>query len=144
MTNPIAQIFADTLGLTPETAGWAFCRNIFCMKCDAYVGHASSPYCKTCRAVGYVEERSYLTATSPLAEHPTPGWLEAFVGHAMFRGLDPCPNGFTACWATDKWTDVQICVNRETDNPVHACAHALMAANPTLAQRVANAQKEIK
>lgn len=118
-----AQVFADYLGLTPENAPWAFGRNIFCMKCNAYVGRASSPYCKNCKAVGYVEERPHLTATSPLAPEPTPGWLEVMVRHkhgVLYWGERSCHAAYEGHPLSEQF------------HPTHAVALALIKSNPAL------------
>lgn len=136
-----AEIFAEHLALTPENAPWAFGRNIFCMKCDAYVGRASSPYCKACKAVGYVEERAYLTATSPLAEKPTPGWLEALVMCGLFASLSrtPCkfdfPDYFHCVTADDPSTPENTFMYGTFGYPTNAVALALLAADPDLRAR---------
>ena len=128
-----AEVFRDYLGLTPESAPWAFGRNIFCMKCDGYIGRASSPYCKKCGAIGYVEERSYLTATSPLAPKPDPAWLyELVIGSDELTLFGPTP-GSHGCVA-------RIADNHSTDgvevNPIHAVCRALIAADPDLRARL--------
>lgn len=128
-TITTSEVFRDYLGMTPESAPWAFGRNIFCMKCDGYVGRASSPYCKKCGAIGYVEERSYLTATSPLAPAPNPAWLYELVGCESFRQMTKFPGKFDVISG-------DYILGGRADNPIHAVCRALIAADPDLRARL--------
>ena len=105
-----AEIFADYLGMTPANAAWAY------------------------RSVVYASGRREhtLTATSPLAPEPTPGWLEVLVRHKSFGGLVPLDSqsGFKAYIS-----DWRTRIHTKYTHPTHAVARALLAADLTLRAR---------
>ena len=111
--NTTAEIFADYLGLTPEGAPWAWTEE--CGHC----GRGQAPQ---------------FTATSPLAEKPTPGWLEVLVNYPSFYAIDRCDyNAFCASIGDDDNPDCPT--KAEATHPTRAVALALLAADPILRAR---------
>ena len=125
-----AEIFADYLGLTPEGAPWAFDR--LCPICDRDICAGDGRYNFECLAGHQFDDPKHiLTATSPLAEKPTPGWLEVLVRHKSFSRL-----------IRHDATDYQgiawlfgMGVHGESTHPTRAVALALLAAAPDLRAR---------
>lgn len=122
-----AEVFADYLGLTPENAPWAYdatcnlCRGNYILSEGDM--HTLPYHCPNC--FKGVLHSPRLTATSPLAPEPTPGWLEALVRHKKFNGLcNYRGNRFRAQWGETAITFAP--------HPTHAVARALIAADPTL------------
>lgn len=124
-----AQIFADYLGLTPENAPWAF-GDTACELCGgvggwwtvAGDGAEQETQCPTC----YHGRIQGLTATSPLAPEPTPGWLEALVRHKEFVRLEA--QHYDGPFVAEYVCSPDIYAT----HPTHAVARALIAADPTL------------
>lgn len=127
-----AQVFANYLGLTPANAPWAYTAECPICLNAALPGGGSSDY-ECCYGHQFDEPRMMLTATSPLAPEPTPGWLEALVRHERFWGLRKNTN--TKLYTAEfKTTEAHACdfvfVNRPND--VLATALAFMSADPAL------------
>lgn len=108
--NTTAQVFAAACGLTPEAASWAY-----------------GP-----RHAHYRDRTQVLTATSPLAPSPTPGWLEVLVRHPNCWWLIPISrkSGRTYEAASENANGDVLCA--DCANPTHAVARALIAADPAL------------
>lgn len=70
-----AEVFAEYLGLTPKNAPWAY-GFVDCPTCKGR-GMVSQPVIRAMQPCecGDGTVRA-VTATSPLAPEPTPGWLE--------------------------------------------------------------------
>ena len=112
-----AQIFADYLGLTIENAPWAFEEH-------------TEPDTK-CGRTGYYTVT--LTATSPLAPEPTPGWLEGFVKRHICGLIAEWPGKFRA--RAHMWSEEakdRRYYEAIAPHPTHAAARALIAADHTL------------
>lgn len=126
-----AEIFADYLGLTPEGAPWAYDR--LCPICDRDICAGDGRYNFECLAGHQFDAPKHiLTATSPLAEKPTPGWLEVLVCAKRFAWLDPCGGReFYAVAAHD----TENHRSGMDAHPTRAVALALLAAAPDLRAR---------
>ena len=129
-----AQIFADYLGLTPEIAPWAWSVRA-CGNCHGkgkmwsyFAGWTEEP-CVVCNGK---KEIKRLTATSPLAPKPTPGWLEVLVGHERFSGLNKGFYAFAQFHSSPTKASSKHCFA----HPTHAVARALTAADPDLCARL--------
>ena len=126
-----AEVFSDYLGLTPDNAPWAF-GDTACELCGgvggwwtvAGDGAEQETQCPTC----YHGRIQGITATSPLAPEPTPGWLEVLAMNERFSRLIRHD-------ATEYEGMAWLCgmgVRSENPHPTHAVARALIAGDPTL------------
>ena len=106
-----AEVFSDYLGLTPENAPWAYDFDVAEFLCL---------------------DVPPLTATSPLAPEPTPGWLEALVMRSHRVVLYGTRIGGTDYLATLDGVFEGV----ESTHPTHAVARALIAADPDLCARL--------
>lgn len=130
-----AEIFADYLGLTPENAPWAYFSDL-CPRCNGwcnvYIGLVPSR-CPVCKGSG---KENQFTATSPLAEKPTPGWLEVLVCSPLVGfvcgGAQRHEDGYLAVAITKDHDDS---VDATDPHPTRAVALALLAADPSLRAR---------
>lgn len=130
-----AEVFSNYLGLTPENAPWAFGVRKRCSKCNKSDDPAWRVRCLWCGYEGekgmpwYTPLEHYVTATSPLAPEPTPGWLEALVMSDCFSGLGKGGKGGFTCIGSP----IRKYINMRTNtHPTHAVARALLAADNTL------------
>ena len=121
-----AEVFADYLGLTPENAPWAWTRHE-----DRKGNELFEPT---------------LTATSPLAPEPTPGWLETLmrVRNFLYLGMndeDGLPEFYSRAYNESAGNESGgfLCAH-----PTHAVARALIAADPTLRAACERAGEEFK
>lgn len=126
-----AEVFSNYLGLTPENAPWAF-DYVVCPECHgtSYIHNVDeSSRCLRCEGRGMAthaySRALILTATSPLAPEPTPGWLEALIR----RGFDLTNYG-SHFEGSARECGVLYEVN--ATHPTHAVARALIAADPAL------------
>lgn len=101
-----AQVFARICGLTPEKDAWAYG-----IKLDR----------------NDIPERR-LTATSPLAESPTAGWLEALVMHENFYTLKKSISTLGGFVCAHNYSYAV----HHAAHPTHAVALALIASDPAL------------
>ncbi len=120
-----AAVFARICGLTPEAHEWAYgcpeCRGPFAALNDTEYECWPNPHVFT---------HPKLTATSPLAEAPTAGWLEALVRHAAFDGLGI--NDFGKGFFAQSKKELGRAAGPYATHPTHAVALALVAADPAL------------
>lgn len=144
-----AQVFADYLGLTPENAPWAF-GDTACELCGgvggwwtvAGDGAEQETQCPTC----YHGRIQGITATSPLAPEPTPGWLEGFMKRHICGLIAEWPGKFRA--RAHMWSEEakdRRYYEAIAPHPTHAAARALIAADHTLreaCERAADYEKE--
>ena len=135
-----SQVFADYLGMTPESAPWAF--GVACPKCGdtdyneepKMIGFGSELECCSCRwkytglNCGFA-----LTTTSPLAPNPDHGWLYVMVVKSNGLTLFGPSPGDPGCVAR---IDGRLRNDGIHDNPIHAVARALVAADPDLRARL--------
>lgn len=127
-----AKVFAEHCGLTPESATWAYGKRYFydcrCGKdCYDTACEDDMPECSACgNAMQYAYSATCLTATSPLAPSPTPGWLESFFMRKDLRlRLLTFPDVYDATAGRD-------CLLQRAAHPTHAVALTLIAADPAL------------
>lgn len=119
-----SEVFRDYLAMTPESAPWAY----------QYFKDGDPP-------LVWSEEHDEaqpnlvraFSATSPLAPAPNPAWLYELVIHKDFLWLDPQAGGFFAAYRSHNHNTCRAEVN---PNPIHACARALVAADPELRARL--------
>ncbi len=125
-----AEVFANYLGLTPANAPWAFEKWRYCTECGMpQVLDEPAPCCPS----GHCYHR--LTATSPLAPEPTPGWRERLEEHRAFIALERlcAPRMYRAtCLIYGNGEDQGETIKFDDTHPTHAVAHALIAADPAL------------
>lgn len=127
-----AEVFSNYLGLTPENAPWAF-GDAACELCGgaggwwtvAGDGAEQETQCPAC----YHGRVQGLTATSPLAPEPTPGWLEALVKWHAFLSLGYYSADYTAFVLDDVGRHIN---GVPATHPTHAVARALIASAPAL------------
>jgi len=126
-----AEIFADYLGLTPENAPWAYFSDL-CPRCNGwcnvYIGLVPSR-CPVCKGPG---KEYQFTATSPLAEKPTPGWASVLLRWRLFNEIE-------VYWKSGVQT-FDACVAPQCDmfnalTPERAMCLAMIDADPDLRAR---------
>lgn len=126
-----AEIFADYLGLTPEGAPWAFDR--LCPICDRDICAGDGRYNFECLAGHQFDAPKHiLTATSPLAEKPTPGWASVLLRWRLFNEIE-------VYWKSGVQT-FDACVAPQCDmfnalTPERAMCLAMIDADPDLRAR---------
>lgn len=103
-----AEIFADYLGLTPEVAPWAYGK------------------------MSFQTGQKRITATSPLAEKPTPGWASVLLRWRLFNEIE-------VYWKSGVQT-FDACVAPQCDmfnalTPERAMCLAMIDADPDLRAR---------
>ena len=142
-----AEVFADYLGLTPENAPWAW-TNAECERCNG-LGHIRvcvhgsvfcNEKCPKCKGAKY--DPPTLTATSPLAPEPTPGWLYVMAKHHSFSRVirHDATDYQGVAWMAGMGQ------HADDSDPIHAAARALIAADPTLreaCERASDYEKEM-
>lgn len=125
-----AQVFADYLWLTEESAPWAY--GFACPLCGdlpVFTSNGVEAYeCGACFA-GFREPERILTATSPLAPSPTPGWLETLVQASCGLVFFGPTRGDDGCVAR---MDGGLSADGLSAHPTHAVALAMLAADPDL------------
>lgn len=123
-----AEVFSNYLGLTPENAPWAWTRHE-----DRKGNELFEPT---------------LTATSPLAPEPTPGWRERMEQHRAFIALERlcAPRMYRAtCLIYGNGKYQGETVKFDEPHPTHAVARALITSDPTLreaCERASDYEKE--